>query len=84
MNCVIYKSAKKADSYLYVEREGDFSRVPQALLNMLGALQWVMNLDLRPGRKLAQADARKVADSLVQNGFYLQLPPGKTGDDTPH
>ncbi len=76
MNCVIYKGAKKPDSYLYVEREGDFSRVPPTLLKMLGELQRVMSLELDSDRKLAQADAKKVIESLVQNGYFLQMPPG--------
>jgi hypothetical protein len=81
--CAIYKSAKKADSYLFVEREGDFSKVPDALMRLLGALQWVMNLDLTPERKLAQADVHKVMQHLRETGFYLQLPPGKPGELAP-
>jgi uncharacterized protein YcgL (UPF0745 family) len=83
MNCSIYKSAKKPDSYLFVEREGDFSRVPASLLRLLGALQWVMSLELTPERKLAQADVRKVMSNLKDSGFHLQLPPGKSGESTP-
>ncbi len=83
MNCAIYKSAKKPDSYLYVEREGDFSKVPESLLKLLGALRWVMNLELGSGRRLAQADVDKVIEHLRDSGFYLQMPPGKFGEDNP-
>lgn len=74
--CAIYRSAKKADSYLYVEREADYARVPQALLDMLGPLTWVMSLELHPQRKLAQVDVMQVIQSLAQQGYYLQMPPG--------
>lgn len=75
--CAIYKSLKKSDNYLYVEKQGDFSRVPAALLQLLGSLEWVMDLELGPGRKLARADTAEVRRQLEQQGYYLQLPPKK-------
>jgi len=75
MHCVIYKGPKKIDHYLYVEREGDFTRVPQALLDFLGQLQLIMTLELGPERKLAQADAELVRKGLREQGYYLQMPP---------
>ena len=75
MQCVIYKGNKKPDTYLYIEREGDFSRVPEALLKMLGTLEWVMALELQPPRTLAQADPDQVRRQLETQGYYLQMPP---------
>ncbi|MFZ5594160.1 MAG: YcgL domain-containing protein [Pseudomonadota bacterium] len=74
MTCVIYKSLKKPDTYLYIERENDFTRVPEGLLQLLGRLEFVMNLDLTRGRKLAQADANEVRRQLDAQGYYLQMP----------
>ncbi len=73
--CSIYKSSAKADAYLYVEREDDFSRVPTALLSKLGRLEWVMNLQLHPERPLARADAGQVLAQLRVEGYFLQMPP---------
>jgi uncharacterized protein YcgL (UPF0745 family) len=75
MKCVIYKGDNKQDTYLYIEREGDFSRVPEALLKMLGMLEWVMALELTPGRTLVQADPEQVRRQLKEQGYYLQMPP---------
>lgn len=75
MNCVIYKGNKKYDTYLYVEREDDFSRVPGALLEMLGSLEKVMALELKAGRTLAQADPEQVRRLLTEQGYFLQTPP---------
>ena len=75
MHCAIYKGPKKIDHYLYVERENDFSRVPKALLDMLGDLQLVMTLELGPDRKLAQADTEQVRQALRDQGYYFQMPP---------
>jgi len=77
MHCVIYKGPRKADTYLYVEREGDFERVPPSLLDLLGPLQKVMDLELSPDRRLAQADVDEVMAALRERGYYLQLPPGE-------
>ena len=73
--CAIYKGPKKIDHYLYVEQEGDFSRVPEALLNMLGKLELVMTLELNPERTLAQADIRQVKTALKNQGYFFQMPP---------
>jgi len=79
MNCAIYKSGKKPDYYLYVERvagkEDDFSYVPATLTTLLGVLDFVMEIELSEARRLAQADVLEVMESLQKNGFYLQTPP---------
>lgn len=75
MHCAIYKGPKKTDHYLYVERENDFSRVPESLLNLLGELQLVMTLELGEGRTLAQADINQVRQALREQGYYFQMPP---------
>ncbi len=71
---IIYKGSKKRDSYLYIEQEDDFSRVPEILLTAMGQLELVMALDLNSGKKLAQADIEKVITALQEEGFYLQMP----------
>ena len=75
MHCTIYRSSKKDDTYLYVEKEDDFSRVPESLLKLLGALERVMDLEIAPERRLARADAEQVRAQLQTQGYYLQLPP---------
>ena len=75
MKCAIYKSSRKSNTYLYVERENEFRRVPAALMSLLGKLELVMTLDLAE-RKLAQADPAEVCEQLKAQGYYLQLPPG--------
>jgi len=74
MNTVIYKSLKKQDSYLYIEQEDDFSRVPEVLMKALGRLEKAMSLDLSSQKKLARADIKQVISALEEEGFYLQMP----------
>ncbi len=75
MLCFIYKSLKKEHLYLYVDKKDDFSKVPEALFNSFGKMEFVMDLELTPERKLAKEDVEKVIDSLETKGFFVQLPP---------
>ncbi|WP_318465844.1 YcgL domain-containing protein [Photobacterium leiognathi] len=77
MLCAIYKSLKKDNTYLYINKKGDFSDVPEALMTTFGKPQFVMVLKL-DGRKLALADVEKVKEALKTVGFYLQVPPPVT------
>ncbi len=74
MNCIIYKATKKANTYLFLENEKDLSRVPTPLLDLLGMLEIVIELEISASTKLAQASTNKVISELKQSGFYLQLP----------
>ena len=75
MHCAIYKGNKRPDDYLYIENENDFSRVPKALLDMMGKLHFVISLELSADRQLAQADVHQVMRQLTDQGYYLQMPP---------
>lgn len=74
MLCSVYKSPKRNETYLYVEKQGDFSRVPDALLTTFGKPEHVLTLELHENRNLAGADIQKVLLDLIEQGFYLQLP----------
>ncbi len=77
MQCFIYKSLKKDYLYLYIDKKDDFSRVPEALFNSFGKMEFVMDLELTPERKLAKEDVEKVIESLNLKGFFVQMPPVK-------
>ncbi|MBS0194202.1 MAG: YcgL domain-containing protein [Proteobacteria bacterium] len=75
MHAYVYKSRRKADTYVYLrEREG-FGAIPEPLRGTLGALDFVLDLELTPQRRLAQADAASVRENLTARGFHLQFPP---------
>ncbi|ATG88353.1 YcgL domain-containing protein [Methylomonas koyamae] len=75
MNCFIYKSLKKDELYLYLDKKDDFSAIPAELYKSLGRLEFVMELELTPQLKLARADSAKVIASLKAKGFFVQMPP---------
>lgn len=75
----IFRSLKKDEMYLYVEKSKGLADVPEALLSQFGQHASVMTLLLKADRKLARADAKTVLDAIQQQGFYLQMPPAKEG-----
>ncbi len=75
MISAVYKSRKKEETYLFVERRDDFSRVPAPLLAIFGAPEFVMLLPLAKLKQLALSDINKVRDGLQGQGYYLQVPP---------
>ncbi|MDQ3287000.1 MAG: YcgL domain-containing protein [Pseudomonadota bacterium] len=81
MQAYVYKSSRKQDTYVYLAARDDFARVPQAILLTLGTLQFVLEVELTPERKLARADPAVVRGNLALRGFHLQIPP--SGDHDP-
>ncbi|MGR9051038.1 MAG: YcgL domain-containing protein [Gammaproteobacteria bacterium] len=75
MQSFIYKSLKKDELYLFITHKDDFSAVPSSLLNSLGPLQYVMDLEVHENRKLAREDAGKVLEGLKTKGYFIQMPP---------
>lgn len=75
MLVAVYKSSKKADTYLYIPKRDDFSSVPKALLETFGTPVFVMLLPLMKRDKLAQVEREKLQIELQTKGFYLQIPP---------
>lgn len=71
----IYKSSRKDEMYLYVNKAEGLQRVPEALLAMFGTPIHVTDMVLKPERKLARADVERVLADLDDKGFYLQMPP---------
>ena len=75
--CSVYKSPRKNEMYLYVDKREALSRVPEALLVPFGAPQHVFDLLLTPERQLAREDVAKVLENIEKQGFHLQMPPGE-------
>ncbi|MCL1143068.1 YcgL domain-containing protein [Shewanella gaetbuli] len=75
MICAVYKSSRKADTYLFVKKRDVFDDVPEPLMAMFGAPKLVMLVPLSKRDSLAMADIEKVKQQLDEKGYYLQLPP---------
>lgn len=80
--CSIYKSPRKQEMYLYVDKLEALTRVPEGLLSVFGTPQLAFELVLTPERKLAREDISVVLANIENQGFHLQMPPPpEPGDD---
>ncbi|MCC3703600.1 YcgL domain-containing protein [Rouxiella badensis] len=75
MLCAIYRSNKRDQTYLYVEKKDDFTQVPEELMKSFGKPVFSMMVNLGTREKLATADIEKVKQELTERGYYLQVPP---------
>ena len=71
----LFRSSRKEEMYLYVEKARGLVDVPEVLLKQFGEAESVMTLVLEPDRKLARANAAEVLADIEEKGFYLQMPP---------
>lgn len=77
--CDVYRSSKKEELYVYVERKRGLSCLPEQLLELFGKPTLVLTLMLSPDKPLARVPVQKVLEALEDKGYYLQLP--KPGED---
>ncbi len=75
MHAYVYKSQRKADTYVYLCVRDDFARLPEPLRAQVGQLQFVLDVELTPQRRLAREDAAVVRQNLDARGFHVQFPP---------
>ncbi|RUO55953.1 MULTISPECIES: YcgL domain-containing protein [Pseudidiomarina] len=75
MLCAVYRSPKRADTYLYLAHPADFSLLPDTLAKSFGEPQHVMTIALKADRKLARLSVDELKQHLDDPGFYLQIPP---------
>ena len=71
----VFKSLKKLDTYIYVDKLQNFEELPSGLRDSFGQYELVLEMELSPERKLARADTNQVLADIALKGFYLQLPP---------
>jgi len=74
MKCFVYRSLKKPGSFLFVTEKGEFSELPEALLNLFGQPEFSFEFLLTSERTLQIGDAQEILEKIEEQGFYLQLP----------
>lgn len=83
IECDVYKSLKKDETYVFVEAKSLLSELPDALQKILGPTEMAMTLTLTPERKMARGNAHEIIKSIASQGFYLQMPENPHINATP-
>lgn len=73
--CEVFRSPRRSETYLYVDKSAGYKDLPEALLEQFGEPESVMTLLLTPEKRLARVDATEVLARIESQGYYLQMPP---------
>jgi hypothetical protein len=71
----VYRSEKRAETYLYLAHDRAFDDLPADFRRAFGEPVFVMHLQLRPDRPLARVPVERVIEALADQGYFVQLPP---------
>ncbi|MEO7012777.1 MAG: YcgL domain-containing protein [Dokdonella sp.] len=75
MKCFVYKSLRKAETYVYLKSPETFDVLPGPIAEQLGTLAFVIEIELSSQRKLARENVDEVMVNLGVQGYHLQFPP---------
>jgi uncharacterized protein YcgL (UPF0745 family) len=73
LHCFIYRSDRKADTYLYIVEKDNFEQVPKPLMEVFGQPEFSFEFELTLDRNLAKENSVEVYNNLQQQGFHLQM-----------
>jgi uncharacterized protein len=82
MRCHVYRCPRRTGTYVFLAERDAFERLPPALCEQLGGLEFAFDFTLDAGRSLVQADPAVVRGNLASHGFHVQFPP--IFDNTAH
>lgn len=75
MQCFVYKSLRKAETYVFLKTAETFDVLPGPIAEQLGTLAFVIEIQLNSERKLARENVDEVMVNLGVQGYHLQFPP---------
>ncbi|ARU57388.1 hypothetical protein OLMES_3348 [Oleiphilus messinensis] len=76
--CSVFRSSKKDEMYLYVDKKQGIKNLPEALMTVFGEPRHVFDMLLTEDKKLARVEAKQVLADIREKGFSLQMPPADT------
>ena len=74
IECTVYKSLKKDETYVFIPTEMQLSDLPDELKKVLGETEKIMSLTITPEKKMARGTGAEVIKSIKEQGFHLQMP----------
>lgn len=75
MECSIYKGKRKPGHYVFLPAEKTIDEIPDAIQQMMGEIEHVMDIDITLDTKLAQSNPVDIINMVTEKGFYIQMPP---------
>lgn len=69
----VFRSSRKADTYIFVRRGQKWDELPEGLRGIFGQPVHAMDLLLTPEKKLARTTGKQVLEAIEEKDFFLQL-----------
>ncbi|MWN05560.1 hypothetical protein GA0061081_11133 [Gilliamella bombicola] len=73
MWCYIYRSTKKENCYLYMDKENDFSAIPEKIMSLFGTPVFTMKVLLDGKRRFVVGSSDEIEEKIKTDGFFLQM-----------
>lgn len=74
MQCFVYRSPRRENTFLYLKDKDDFSVIPDALIRVFGQPEYSFEFELSKDRKMVKENPEEVITNLKDRGFHLQMP----------
>jgi uncharacterized protein YcgL (UPF0745 family) len=81
MSCFVYRSKRNNEMYLYLPEKEQFENVPESLMKLVGEVEFSFEFVLNVERKLLRYQSVEVMRNILDNGFFLQMPPNRYRSD---
>ena len=72
LECAVYKSQKKDETYIFIPTSTPLSELPEKLLKLLGEAEMLMTLILTPDKKWLAAQLKKLWKALRNKVFICK------------
>lgn len=73
MICAVYRSSKRANTYLFLRKKDDFSIIPADLKTLFGTPQLISLLPESKIGKVIAVETQLLAQELADKGYFLWL-----------
>lgn len=74
MQCFVYRSSRRENTYLFMAKKDDFENIPETLLRVFGDPKFSFEFELNNNKKLVREDSTDVIKNIQERGFHLQMP----------
>lgn len=72
---IVYRHPKKEGMFLMVSQQTEWKALPLELQGAFADQHEVTRFDMVPNKKLARVNGALVYQALVDQGFFVQMPP---------
>lgn len=74
MQCFVYRSSRRENTYLFLAKKDSFEEIPEALLRIFGSPEFSFEFELNDEKNLIRENSADVMKNIQERGFHLEMP----------